>query len=197
MKTLQIALLPKIYGPQIIPERQRTFPTEGFPRDDLPPSPRSCVRGVGHAFPPEASGRLGPREVPACSQRSMNVRLVLCLPGGHAERPRVMVPFSCPSRPHKRDPSWSPSHTRRAGGTCPSLPLRKHSPSALKGTMSFQNLHSGATCRRKPRLEVSGNPTRATRGGAGAWPLLATRTQRPSSTHPSGSSGSTRCPRWG
>lgn len=31
MKTLRIALLPKIYGPQIIPKRQRTFPTECFP----------------------------------------------------------------------------------------------------------------------------------------------------------------------
>nr|CAI9700232.1 unnamed protein product [Rangifer tarandus platyrhynchus] len=93
----------------------------------------SCVRGVGRAFPPEASARPGPREVPACSQHSTSVRLVLCLPGGHAKRPRVTVPFSCPNRPHKRDPNWSPSRTRRAGGTCPSLPLRKHSPSALKG----------------------------------------------------------------
>lgn len=137
MKTPQIALLQKIYGPQIIPERQRTFPTEGFPWDDLPLSPRSCVLGVGPAFPPEASAQPGPREVPARSQRSTNIRLVLCLTGGHAEGLRARVPFSHLNRPHKRDPSSSPSRARRVGGICPSPPPRKHSPSTLKGHREF------------------------------------------------------------
>ena len=194
MKTPQVALLLKIYGLQIIPERQRTFPTEGFPRDDLPLSPRSCVPGVGPAFPPEASARSGPREVPARSQRSTNICLVLCLTGGHAEEPQARVPFSHLNRPHKRDRSSSPSCARRAGGTCPSPPPRKHSHSTLKGHHELPEASSAATCRRKPRLEASRNPARATWGGAGCGPCSPREPKGPAHFTPAGLQGARDAP---
>ena len=126
MKTLQIAVLPKIYGPQIIPERQCAFPAEGFPLHDQPLSPCSCVLGASYAFLPEVSVRWGPGEAPAHSKHSTNVCLPVCLSRGSTRGQCGRVPFSRPCLPHKWDPSPRSMLTRRGGGTCTiSLPYKK------------------------------------------------------------------------
>lgn len=90
MKTQKIASLLKIYGPQIIPKRQRTFPSEHFPLvqsaslstwlcAELPPASSVC------------SG--GPREGSAHTTCSANILSVCFCLRAAPQRPLGRVPF--------------------------------------------------------------------------------------------------------
>lgn len=105
MKTRKIASLLKIYGPQIIPKRQRAFPTKAFlliqaahlfKQAEEPAAPRGCVQGAGHAFLPVVSALWGPEEV----QYSVNAHQTFCLcaslHSGSRERQLGRIPSSCP-----------------------------------------------------------------------------------------------------
>lgn len=96
METLRIAVLPKIYGPQIIPKRQCTFPTAGFLWFNQLPSPCGHVRsGRRSHILPEVSARWGPRKAPAHGKHSTNVFSV-CLPSGSTKGqgggPLLLIP---------------------------------------------------------------------------------------------------------